>query len=167
MTPVPDATRIAAGALLRGEATAGPRLVVRSGPDAGRALAMGTSVTVGRAREADLKLSDPAASRLHARFSVVEGRVLATDLRSKNGLLVNGIPFRAPRPLEIGDELAIGSTRLTLEAGLLDAAGPQTADGASASPTTPEDRAPGGAWSALALLTAAVALVAAALLLAR
>jgi pSer/pThr/pTyr-binding forkhead associated (FHA) protein len=166
MTAEPRETRIAAGALLRGDATAGPHLIVLDGPDAGRALALGGSLTVGRAREADLKLSDPSTSRLHARLTLVGGRVVATDLRSKNGMLVNGAPCRAPRPLEFGDELVIGATRLTLEPGLLDA----TLQGASATgeapPVASKEAASTRTWSAPLLLAAAVALIAAVALLA-
>ena len=170
MNQEPNDTRVAGGALIRGEASAGPRLVIRNGPDAGRAHELGRSLTVGRAREADLRISDPAASRLHARLSIVDGRVVATDLRSKNGLRVNGERCRASRPLELGDELAIGATCLTLEPGLLDATKPGAAASGGASPLPPEGSAPVPAWTwtwtAVALLAAAAALIAAALLLA-
>jgi S-DNA-T family DNA segregation ATPase FtsK/SpoIIIE len=162
----PGETRVAAGALLRGDATAGPRLVVLDGPHAGRALALGGSLTIGRAREADLKLSDPSTSRVHARLSMVGGRVIATDLSSKNGVRVNGAPCRAPRPLEVGDELVIGTTRLTLEPGLLDATPPGGSSIGDAPPVASKEATSTAAWSAPPLLAAAAALIAAAALLA-
>jgi predicted component of type VI protein secretion system len=156
-------TRIAAGALLRREASAGPRLVVRDGPDAGRALALGASQTVGRGRGADLRLSDPAASRLHVRLTRSDGGFALADLRSKNGVLVNGRQCRRSQQLQMGDELAIGASRLTLEPGLVDA----TEGGGAPAPGTgvPDAGPRSSGWGARALILAAGTLVAAAALL--
>lgn len=122
-----DPTRLAAAALLRGEALAGPHLVVTEGPEAGRRLPLRDAQTLGRGRAADLRLADPGISRLHARVSRERGRLVATDLGSRNGLRVNGRRCRRPRGLEIGDELALGATRMVVEAGVLEgpASGPR------------------------------------------
>ena len=166
MTMDAHPTRVAAGALLRGAAGAGPRLIVRDGPDAGRSLALGVSQTVGRGRGADLRISDPSASRLHVRVTRTDGGFALDDLRSKNGVLVNGEPCRRTLPLRIGDEVAIGATRLTLEPGLLDAthAGREPPDAAgTGAEEEPKGAFPG--WGAPALLAAAATLVAAAALI--
>lgn len=120
MTRSAKETRLLAAALLRGEATPGPHLIVTGGAQMGIRLSLGTDQTLGRGRSADLTIPDPAASRLHVRLTRVEGRFVATDLRSKNGVQVNGAPLRRARALVAGDELQLGETRLKLEAGLLD-----------------------------------------------
>lgn len=153
-------TRIVAGALLRGEARAGSHLLVKAGPEAGRSFPLGAEQTLGRGREADLRLTDPAASRLHARITRTDGRFLLADLRSKNGIRVNGRRCRGARPLAIGDELAIGTSRLTLEPGLLDEREPT-----SASPGMRAGLRPQGNWGLRAILMGAGALVSAAALL--
>src|SRR5438067_8083589 len=53
-------------------------------------------VTLGRALEADIRLNDVRASRLHARITTErdqdsnETRYLLTDLESTNGTMLNG-----------------------------------------------------------------------------
>jgi pSer/pThr/pTyr-binding forkhead associated (FHA) protein len=120
MTVPRDPTRLAAGALLRGDAIAGAHLVVADGPERGRAIPLGTEQTLGRGPRADLRLRDPSASRLHVRLLRDGDRFLAEDLGSKNGLRVNGRRCRRRRPLRPGDELTIGETRLLLTRGILD-----------------------------------------------
>ncbi len=164
MTGPSRETRLAARALLRGQALAGPHLAVREGPDAGRRFALGRDQTLGRGRSADLKLSDATASRIHLRITQVDGRILVADLSSKNGVQVNGRRCRAARPLAAGDVVVIGATRLTLEPGLLDE---HEARAPSPAPAPVKDAMPPGppARSALPLLAVASALIAAALLL--
>jgi pSer/pThr/pTyr-binding forkhead associated (FHA) protein len=154
-------TRIVAGALLRGEGRVDRHLVVKAGPDTGRSFPLGAAQTLGRGRDADLRLTDPAASRLHARISRSDGRIVLADLRSKNGVRVNGRRCRGARQLAVGDELSIGMSRLTLEPGLLDAS-------EVAAPPPPEGqpgRRPTTTWGLLALLAGAGALISAAALL--
>lgn len=172
-------TRLAAAALLRGEALAEPHLVVAEGPDAGRRHPLRDSTTVGRGVAADLRLSDPAISRLHARIERVGQRWLAEDLGSRNGLRLNGRRCRRPRPLAPGDELELGATRLRVQPGLLDApcAGgeasgrrvasrevPRPTAGSAAAGTRGPPRVEGPGAASLAL-AAALAAAAAALLL--
>jgi hypothetical protein len=115
------ATRVAAAALLRDAAAgnapiAGPRLVVLTGPAAGERHPLGAEETIGRGRAATIRIADPQASRLHARLRVGHGRAILEDLRSKNGLRLNGVQLdRGPRSVEPGDEIAVGETVLTLE----------------------------------------------------
>jgi pSer/pThr/pTyr-binding forkhead associated (FHA) protein len=155
-------TRLAAGALLKGAAPAERHLVVKEGPDAGRRFPLGAVQTLGRGREADLRLTDPAASRLHLRLTRIEDRIVLDDLRSKNGVRVNGKRCRGSRPLALGDELAIGSSRLSVAPGLLDELAPIAAP---SSPSGAEPRRAQGAWRATALLLGAGALGGAATLL--
>jgi S-DNA-T family DNA segregation ATPase FtsK/SpoIIIE len=115
MTPDPGATVVAARALLRGGSETAPHLLVVGGPDAGRRIPLAPDQTLGRGLEADRRLADGTASRLHLRLALVDGRYVATDLGSKNGLRINGRRCRAPRSLRPGDELAVGATVMTLQ----------------------------------------------------
>ncbi len=70
-------------------------------------------VTLGRALEADVRINDFRASRLHARISAErdpqggEVRYKITDLGSTNGTLING-QVLTERVLTEGDKIAIG-----------------------------------------------------------
>jgi diguanylate cyclase (GGDEF)-like protein len=70
-------------------------------------------VTLGRALEADVRVNDARASRLHARISIEHDaeanapRYRLTDLGSTNGTLLNGQPV-AEALLQHGDKLSIG-----------------------------------------------------------
>jgi pSer/pThr/pTyr-binding forkhead associated (FHA) protein len=149
-----------AAALLRGEATAEPHLLVMEGAQMGRRLLLGAVQTVGRGCRADLTIPDPSASRLHVRLTRIEGRFVAADLRSKNGVQVNGARLRRARALVAGDELKLGGTRLKLEPGLLDGSEALAAP-KPATPGSPEARAaPGrGPFAVAAFLLAALALL--------
>jgi hypothetical protein len=119
--PPPEATRVAASALLRDAARgaspgAGPGLVVLTGPQAGERHPLGAEATIGRGRAAVVRVRDPLASRLHARLRARPGGATLEDLGSKNGVRVNGVAVdRRPCLLAPGDEIAIGETLLALE----------------------------------------------------
>jgi Mg-chelatase subunit ChlD/pimeloyl-ACP methyl ester carboxylesterase len=67
--------------------------------------------TIGREPSCALALSDPLASHVHARILRHEGAVVLEDLGSTNGTRVNGRTVRR-HPLQSGDVIEIGSTRL-------------------------------------------------------
>jgi DNA-binding NtrC family response regulator len=73
-------------------------------------------VVIGRGDEAALRLSDPKASRRHARLSIAPAQVLVVDLESQNGTLLNGETLREPRVLVSGDVVEIGRTALVFHA---------------------------------------------------
>lgn len=68
--------------------------------DAGRVL-------IGRHSDCDIVLDAAAVSRHHCSLTVTAEGVVAEDLRSRNGTLINGVPLAGPRRLENGDELSI------------------------------------------------------------
>jgi diguanylate cyclase (GGDEF)-like protein len=74
-------------------------------------------VTLGRALEADVRVNDARASRIHARITVEhdraagETRYRLQDLGSTNGTLLNGEPVRDAY-LEDGDKLTVGEQLL-------------------------------------------------------
>lgn len=71
-------------------------------------------ITIGRALDADVTLDDPYAAALHARIEVtLEGKVLASDLDSANGIVISGKRHHGARGVEVPDGLLqIGRTRL-------------------------------------------------------
>jgi pSer/pThr/pTyr-binding forkhead associated (FHA) protein len=70
--------------------------------------------TVGRSLDADVTLDDPHAAALHVSIEIAhDGRLLASDLGSLNGLIVRGKRCCNVRGLELpGNTLQIGRTHL-------------------------------------------------------
>lgn len=68
--------------------------------------------TLGRGSESDLRLDDKGVSRRHVKLSAHDGTIIATDLGSTNGTLVNGAPLRSPVVLTNGSLLRMGNTRI-------------------------------------------------------
>ena len=92
-----------------------PRLTAMSGPAAGRAFAMASSLaTVGRHKTNDLVLDDPRVSGVHLELCRVGERVRARDAGSTNGTWIG--PHRVTEiELAPGGELMVGSTLLRLD----------------------------------------------------
>ena len=107
-TPLPTEERRPALVFLRGELLAAPIPLERS------------EITLGRALEADIRINDPRASRLHARISVMHDGgapqpvYRITDLGSTNGTLLNGRPV-TQATLQDGDKVTIGEHLLRFE----------------------------------------------------
>jgi hypothetical protein len=68
-------------------------------------------MTIGRAEQSDIALSDPGVSRNHARVVREGDDFIVEDLRSTNGTEVNGQPIRRRR-LASGDMLKLASSTL-------------------------------------------------------
>ena len=73
-----------------------------------------TEANIGRDSGCELMLDNLGVSRRHAQLREVEGRFIVEDLKSTNGVFVNG---RRVTSAEInpGDEIRIGKFSLTLE----------------------------------------------------
>jgi hypothetical protein len=65
-------------------------------------------VTVGRAADADVLLSDARVALRHLRLDVDEERVIVRDLDTTQGTRVNGQRLRSPRPVTYKDKIEIG-----------------------------------------------------------
>jgi pSer/pThr/pTyr-binding forkhead associated (FHA) protein len=65
--------------------------------------------TIGR-EGCDITVSDPDASRRHAKVAIDDGQLSIEDLGSTNGTFVNGERIDQPRRLGDGDEVRIGAT---------------------------------------------------------
>ena len=94
-------------------------LTVVAGPDRGMVYSPTTDViTLGRLTSAEVPLSDPAASRLHATIKREGSGYVLYDEQSRNGTAV-GSPPRAvtSAPLENGDTIRIGETEIRVDIG--------------------------------------------------
>ena len=69
-------------------------------------------VVIGRSPECQIVLKDFGISRAHARIIVDEDGVRISDLKSKNGTQVNGVPI-VEAPLKDGDRILLGKFQLT------------------------------------------------------
>jgi DNA-binding winged helix-turn-helix (wHTH) protein len=77
---------------------------------------------IGRGQEPDA-IDSETVSRRHARILVSAGSATIEDLTSKNGTFVGNEPVASARALKDGDEIRLGSVRLTFRA---TSAGPST-----------------------------------------
>lgn len=89
--------------------------------DGRRYLLTGPVTVIGRGSEADIVVDDPGVSRRHLEIRVTPDGVVATDLGSTNGLLVEGHQVPAATLLD-GNTLTIGRTRIMFWTGVADAA---------------------------------------------
>jgi FHA domain/Domain of unknown function (DUF1707) len=69
----------------------------------------GTSFSIGRTQDCDLRIADLSVSRRHALLERGEHGWLLSDLGSHNGTRVNGWLVREPVPVRPGDVLQFGS----------------------------------------------------------
>lgn len=99
------------------QAGEGATLTLFEGGRASRTFQLGASpVTLGRLPECDVVVSDPGASRQHARIRSTGAEYVLTDLGSTNGTLVNDEAVRE-RVLNDGDRITIGETVLEFRRG--------------------------------------------------
>jgi predicted component of type VI protein secretion system len=91
----------------------------------------GERTLVGRSPEADVRLDDEAVSWNHLEVEKRGEVLLATDLDSRNGTLLNGERLERPRRLRDGDTLIVGGHRLEV------AIGPATPVGRTVPSTAP------------------------------
>jgi hypothetical protein len=73
-------------------------------------------LTIGRATDATIRVSDTSVSRRHAEVRPSAGGWTIVDLGSTNGTRVNGTPV-TERTLEDGDTITVGDAALRFEAG--------------------------------------------------
>lgn len=76
----------------------------------------GGQLLVGRSAMCRLVLDDPLVSRQHAEFRQVGDSVFIFDLKSVNGVLVNGRRVEQKVELRPGDKVVIGEQEMTLVA---------------------------------------------------
>jgi pSer/pThr/pTyr-binding forkhead associated (FHA) protein len=101
-------------------AEAEPTLIVVEGLEPGRRFALrGDSTSIGRGGDNHVVLPSPAVSNEHARVAVRDGQFWIEDLRSTNGVAVNGHRLRVdePRLLGNGDSIRISDHLLFFHRG--------------------------------------------------
>ncbi|BCJ27135.1 FHA domain-containing protein [Actinocatenispora sera] len=101
----------------RPRATPGrPRLlVVTEGPLAGTQITLGDHpITMGRAENSTLVLTDDYASTRHARLVARNGDWFVEDLGSTNGTYLDRAKVSGPTPVPLGVPIRIGRTALEL-----------------------------------------------------
>ena len=85
------------------------QLKVLTGSSSGKSVTVPASgLVIGRGEDCHLRPNSEAVSRQHCRVAVVSGVVVAHDMGSRNGTLVNGEQIDSERPLRAGDILAVG-----------------------------------------------------------
>ena len=67
-------------------------------------LSQGT-IRIGRSEDSDIRLTTAASSKSHATLECFGSHCLVTDLRSRNGTIVNGIRINQGHKLKDGDVL--------------------------------------------------------------
>lgn len=77
-------------------------------------LVLGETLLVGRAEHCDVVLDDELASREHCRLEIVGDHVLAVDLGSRNGILINGLTVSGRHEVHHGDIVTVGRSQLSV-----------------------------------------------------
>lgn len=91
------------------------KLVVVEGGLAGTVVPLGrTPITIGRAADSTLVLSDDFASSHHARIYPVDDTWVVEDIGSTNGTWIDRTRLTGPTVLAIGQPLRIGRTVIEL-----------------------------------------------------
>jgi len=91
----------------------GPRVYISEGSDAASSVPLPEGrTTFGRAESCEVTLADAAVSTHHLEIAARGGSLLATDLDSSNGTVLNGTALDRPRRLRNGDVLQVGPYRL-------------------------------------------------------
>jgi pSer/pThr/pTyr-binding forkhead associated (FHA) protein len=88
------------------------KLVVTQGPIAGTTVDLAASpmITIGRANDATLVVTDDYASSRHARMFAQDGQWIVEDLGSTNGTYLGRNKVTRPTPVPIGVPIRIGKT---------------------------------------------------------
>ncbi|GAA4182747.1 antibiotic biosynthesis regulator FhaB [Streptosporangium oxazolinicum] len=90
-------------------------MVVTGGPLQGTTITLSeTPITIGRANDATLVVSDDYASSRHARLFPQDGQWIVEDLGSTNGTYLDRSKVTRPTPVPLGVPIRIGKTVIEL-----------------------------------------------------
>jgi pSer/pThr/pTyr-binding forkhead associated (FHA) protein len=99
----------------RASRAAPQQLVVTGGDLAGTTMGLADQqITIGRANDATLVLTDDYASSRHARLFPQDGQWIVEDLGSTNGTYLDRQKVTQPTPVPVGVPIRIGKTVLEL-----------------------------------------------------
>jgi hypothetical protein len=91
------------------------QLMVTAGALAGTRLTLGEQpITIGRAEDSTLVITDDYASARHARLVPRDGQWFLEDLGSTNGTYLDRTKVTGPTPVPLGVPIRIGRTALEL-----------------------------------------------------
>lgn len=112
----PQQTRKERRALARAERERPRKLVILKGPESGRSLELTDEIiTLGRASDSRVVLSDEYCSNRHARLvKRADGRWLLEDMGSTNGTFLQERKVTGPTVVGIGESIRVGRTEIEL-----------------------------------------------------
>ena len=111
----PAPARPARPAATKSDRNAPRKLVVVEGALAGKSFALADApLTIGRAEDSTIALSDDYVSTRHARLVPEEGRWLVEDLGSTNGTYLDRQRVTSPTPVPVGVPIRVGKTVMEL-----------------------------------------------------
>lgn len=91
------------------------QMVVTGGPLQGTTITLSeTPITIGRASDATLVVTDDYASSRHARLFPQDGQWIVEDLGSTNGTYLDRSKVTRPTPVPIGVPIRVGKTVIEL-----------------------------------------------------
>ncbi|MDP9066742.1 MAG: FtsK/SpoIIIE domain-containing protein [Actinomycetota bacterium] len=94
----------------------GLELVAVGGPSIGSRWSLtGDRVVIGRSRDCDITVDDPAMSRVHLQVDLDGSAVRVTDRGSTNGTFIEGIPLAPGRLVTADDVVEAGSSLLKIQ----------------------------------------------------
>src|SRR5437763_12323876 len=94
-----------------------PRIVILSGPDAGRVIVISPNgLTVGRAADNDVCINDPLASRYHFFIKAEDGQTMVHDRQTPNGTFIDGVA-RIDWAVRGGERIQCGGTPILYQRG--------------------------------------------------
>lgn len=120
LAPAPDSTGFhAVPAFAETPAGADGWLVVERGGglNGGQRFDLIGGLSLGRSKEADVRIDDRYASSIHARVFSRGERFFVEDMNSTNGTLLNGATLKGEADLVDGDTIQIGDTVFRFEVG--------------------------------------------------
>lgn len=91
------------------------RKFLQNNPASGIALDEGSKIKLGRAHDCDIKLKAENVSRGHALLERHEGDIIIHDLKSRNGVYVNGVQISGNQKVSNGDQISIGDYEFSLK----------------------------------------------------
>jgi hypothetical protein len=118
VSPAPDATGFHAAAGYADPTRGADAWLVAErggGLEADRRFDLIGGLSIGRSKEADVRIEDRYASSLHARVFSRENRYFVEDMSSTNGTLLNGAELVGEAELIDGDSVQIGDTVFRFE----------------------------------------------------
>jgi len=99
----------------RSQRKAANTMVVTEGKLAGTRIGLSDQpISIGRANDSTLVLTDDYASTRHARIAQVDGQWMVEDLGSTNGTYLNRAKVTGPTPVPLGVPIRIGKTVIEL-----------------------------------------------------